>query len=322
MKKTHITWLSIIAFALLTISGCQLTQIEEQSICLPESSSQIEAVTIPPNPAKATVVVMDSYYEKHLVEGGIYSPNDYEIQGKLRGGMVPHHQLASDMMAGFFKLAGEHKEDYDTVIIVAPSHFPENANSDIVTSTAHWNSPYGMVTTNTTIVERILANSQIGAENNPYAVATDHGGAGLVPFVANYLPDAQIAVFNLANNLSKERLEVFRSTIGEICQNERILLVVSVDCSHYLSPQKAEKKDVDTAQSIETFDISKIMGYTDENIDSPQALTTLLVSAMANDWGLTRLDHANSSDKLPHGLSDSIYFEGVTSYYVYGATTG
>ena len=103
-------------------------------------------------------------------------------------------------------VAAAQEQPYDTVILVSPSHFPENCGSDVVTATAGWNTPYGPLAADRSVADALLQDAVIAAEDNRDAVESDHGAAGLVPFVRRYLPEAKLVVCLLSNRLSRERL--------------------------------------------------------------------------------------------------------------------
>lgn len=259
------------------------------------------------------------YYEEEQFYQGISAPGQYAVDGNLFGGMVPHHLLATDMIAGFFSLAEQNKGSYERIILVAPSHFPENCQSDVVTASAGWDTPFGRLEQNEEMVSAILENQLIAAEDNPSAVQADHGIGGLIPYVAYYLPDVRVGTVLLSNKLSQERLREVGGELAELCGDGRTLLVVSVDCSHYLMPEEASRNDVETARAIEEYDFEVIRRFTDNNVDSPQSLFVLLTAAQRMELSLKRLDHSSSAEKLPHALSNQIYYEGITTYYVYAA---
>jgi len=259
------------------------------------------------------------YYEREQVQGGISAPRDYALEHPLVAGMVPHHLLASDMIAGFFRLAARREQRVETVLLVSPSHFPARCGSDVVTATAGWSTPFGPVETDRRIAEALLQNNVIAAENNPDAVEYDHGAAGLIPFVRHYLPEAKVAVVLLSNKLSAKRLDEVCGELEALCADGGILLVASADCSHYLMPREAALRDEETARAVEEFDLARIAGFSDSNVDSPQALTALLATARSKDAAMYMLDHSSSPEKLGLSLSSSAYNEGITTYFVYAA---
>lgn len=72
------------------------------------------------------------YFDQAQVEGGFRDAPDYQLPGKLTAGMVPHHLVASDMIAGFFQMAGAQESPPQRVLIVSPSHFPENCPGEVL----------------------------------------------------------------------------------------------------------------------------------------------------------------------------------------------
>ena len=257
------------------------------------------------------------YYEHDRFLPAVTAPPKYTVNGVVLAGLVPHHLLASDMIAGFF--AAVNNKNFDRVLIVAPSHFPENCRSDVVTALADWETPFGISLASREIIGLILGDELLQAENNPAAVEYDHGVAGLVPFVKYYLPDAEIAVCLLSNNLSVEKRTQAVQLLGDAAEFGRTLLVASADFSHYLTPSLSELRDAETATAIEAFDYERIRRFKDSNIDSPQTLETLLAYTERRGLSLSQLDHSSSNQKLPFGDSHPIYYEGVTTYFVYAA---
>lgn len=258
------------------------------------------------------------YFDQAQVEGGFRDAPDYQLPGKLTAGMVPHHLVASDMIAGFFQMAGAQESPPQRVLIVSPSHFPENCPGEVLTALAAWDTPYGKVEPDRETIGRILESQEIVAVDSPSSVEWDHGAAGLIPFIKYYLPRAEVSVCLLANTLSSQRLEAFQQ-LAEKLSREGVLVVASADCSHYLTPAQAVPRDAETAQAIECFDYSRILKFTDSNIDSPPSVTTFLRAAEATSASLVQLDHSSSPEKLSQGPNNSIYADGITTYFVYGA---
>jgi AmmeMemoRadiSam system protein B len=260
------------------------------------------------------------FYERELFLRAMAAPKPYDGgSGKLRGGMLPHHLVASDMIAGFFSRAAKEPEPYDAVLIVSPSHFPENHEGDIVTALADWATPFGDVACAEPLVDALLGVPGFSAINSPAAVEQDHGAAGLLPFVRYYLPDTPVACALLTNRLNRGELAAFRETVAGLCAESNVLLIASIDCSHYLAPEEAAARDAETAQAIAETDFDRILSFGDANIDSPQALTTLLEAVAAQNVELELLDHSSSAEKLPYSGANPIYKDGVTTYYVYAA---
>ena len=241
------------------------------------------------------------YYEPERFLAATASPPQYDRSSGLLAGMVPHHLLASDMIAGFFNIAA--KGDFERVVIVAPSHYPEECGQDVVTALADWVTPTGTVRCDREATGQLLSNKFVSAEDNPPALEKDHGVAGLIPFVKHYLPNAKVMVCLLSNRLTEERRAEASRLLRELCANGKTLLVASVDCSHYLGPEEAAAMDEITAAAIESFDLKTVMTFGDSNIDSPQTVSVLLELAADQQLTIKRLDHSSSAEKQPQAYS-------------------
>lgn len=274
------------------------------------------AVTAPP------ALLVNPYYDVELVSSGCAAPEDYAVTGRLQAGMVPHHLLATSMIAGFFALAAEQNSQtpYDAVLLVAPSHFPENCGSDVVTAQLGWDSGIGLLQPDLPLAQAILADSTVAAEDNPAAVQADHGVAGLTPYLARYLPELPVTVCLLANGLSQTRLNAFQDLVAQQAAQRRILVVASADCSHYLTPSRAAPRDAQTAEAILTGNRKAILGFSDQNVDSPQSVTTMLRIAQELDTLPVQLGHSSSAQQLPLLPGSTAYIEGITTYFVFAVT--
>lgn len=285
---------------------------------LPVGLSEMEVPTTsarPDPPAPPPTVYLDSlYYEKTSFYTGLGNAGVYSVQGDLVAGIVPHHLVASDMIAGFFAMAAQ-QPAYDGILIVSPSHFPENCGSMVVTAQAGWNTPFGTVAPYTPLIDKLLSDSVLDAENNPAAVELDHGAAGLVPFVKHYFPDTPLAVCLVQGKTPRDRLTALWTAIEAQRGEANILVVSSADCSHYLMPREAAQRDRQTMEAIEAGQTERIFLFDDENVDSPQSVNTFLT--VAQQAQVVRLDHSSSDKKLPHAIGSPVYREGTTSYLVY-----
>lgn len=304
---------AICIILILALSGC--SGAVDKTDLPPESVSDLERSDAEHETEPQFMRTL--FFERNSFLSATMSPNKYESNGKLIGGIVPHHLLASDMIAGFFSMASDQSENFDTVLLISTSHFPENTGSLVVTSTLDWKTPYGNVKNNREISQEFIENSAIDAENNWQAVEADHGVAGLVPFVKYYLPDADIATLMIANNLDRFKLDSLSDEIAQICENKRVLLVASIDFSHYLFPDQAAVKDVETVAAIDAMDMGKIVGFGDGNLDSPQTMGVFLKLLQKSGGKIDQLDHSTSPDKLPYEITNPIFSEGITTYFVY-----
>ncbi|MEG1942198.1 MAG: AmmeMemoRadiSam system protein B [Angelakisella sp.] len=314
MKRFSLPPIAAGMAALMLMGGCAASGEGRSPLPAAPTPTVTPAPTAPPTPYIAFLDTI--YYDRASFYGGVGGACDYRVEGSLVAGMIPHHLLASDMIAGFFKAAAK-QPAYDGILIVSPSHFPENTNSMAVTAKAGWSTPMGTVQPYTELIDKLLADKVLGAENNPAAVELDHGGAGLVPFVKYYFPDTPLAVCLLQGKLPRERIAAFWEIVGEQRKEANILVVSSADCSHYLLPKEAAGHDEETIKAIESGAQEAIFFFDDENIDSPQSVNTFLEVTKQAGARAVQLDHSSSDKKLPHNILNPIFSEGTTTYLVY-----
>lgn len=260
------------------------------------------------------------YYERDAFLKSVGGAAAYAVQGELFTGMVPHHLVAADMIAGFFAMAAGQAKSYDAVVVVSTSHFTKNCNSDVVTANAGWETPYGQVPPAASAVQAVLQDVMVKAEDNPVALEADHGVGGLMPYISYYLPGVPVAGILIANTLAAERLEALRGVLAQVCAQQNVLLVFSIDCSHYLMPEEAAERDSETRRAIESFDVEACKRFTDSNVDSPQGLVLFLSAVRELGGDLNFLDGSSSYEKLSYGIQNPAYKDGITTYLVYAGT--
>jgi AmmeMemoRadiSam system protein B len=305
MTGIHRAAAVLLAAALL--AGCGFERPAPSSAAPAAAGAASEAAVKAAEPPGGGPLDSGRFYDKAQFDAAVRAPREYSCGGLLRGAMVQHHLVAADMIAGVFSHAAQDREAYDTVLILSPSHFAQNAKSEIVTATADWATPFGLAAADTVIARALLDDSALGAANDAQAVGADHGAAGLVPFVRYYLPDAKITACLISNKVSPGKLLALEEAVQKICAAKRVLLISSCDCSHGLSAAQAAQRDEMTREAIESFDFLRLARFDDRNTDSPQAVAALLFAARENGWKQTFLDRSVSSEKLPQAEQDPAY---------------
>lgn len=247
----------------------------------------------------------------------IENPELYIINETVVGGVIPHHTAASPLISGFFKAVSENTDDYDTVIIIAPNH--QGDIGDVVLSFCDWDIGYGVycdIDIENDIYQKKSDNYSMAEDDN--RVENDHSASVIIPYVNYYLPKAKAAVFLVSRTMTLENIFNFAKTLSNTIKesNKKILLVCSVDFSHYLPPYLARENDKITKQAIQDRNYAKIYNFTNEYLDSPATLITFLVylseSGIA-DGEEKFLINTDASEFLGGGISET------TTYFVIAA---
>jgi len=207
-------------------------------------------------------------------------------------GVVPHHLTAAPLIAGFFSAVGA-GDAYDAVVLLGPDHY--GTGNDITVSGADWG--HGVecgADLAAAIMDIELTDGSIIFDD---ADTTDHAVGALIPFIGRYLPGAAVAPVLINKSLSYADALMFAAALTEIigASGQNILLLCSVDFSHYLTPDAARARDAETLDAMKRYDYRQIYGFTDSNADCRAALIVFLYFLATNGFEFTVLDHADAS---------------------------
>lgn len=218
-----------------------------------------------------------------------------ESTSSIRGGIVPHHLIAGEMISTFFKILS--REDPDIVIIIGPNHKGLGLR-EIHTGSWSWQTPFGILDGERDFVNSLVNSHTADADFN--LLEEDHSISGLIPYIKYYLPSCEVVPILLHGTLGFHRAkELGKNLMAKIeGENMKGLIIASVDFSHYLTLEDALKMDEVSIDAIGKRDYTTIMNFNNDYMDSPPSIIALL-SAM--DTG-----GANEMEILDHGNSDLI----------------
>jgi len=220
---------------------------------------------------------------------------------KVTAGIIPHHLLAADLIAEWFY--NLRASTYETVILIGPNHF-NRGDSDIIISAYDWQTPYGILPAEQAFVENLLKISDIKADEE--AVKNEHSITGEVSFIKKIFPEAKILPIILKSGTSKEEAEILADKLLSFARERKILVIASVDFSHYKDSLAAQKDDQVSREAIANYDFDKIYGL---ELDSPASIYTLLRYSQFQGAKFELLANTNSAL-----LADRPNLESTTSY--------
>ncbi len=233
--------------------------------------------------------------------------NNYD--NSIKGLVVNHHFLAGNFIAqGLCSIATDKKI---TVILLSPNHF--NHGSSVITSNYDWYTPYGVLPADKNLIQKLSENKSVSIEENPFEF--EHGIYNITPFIKHSLPNATIVPIAIEDNISQEKKELLINSIQNNLPVNSII-IASLDFSHYLTSDEADKNDNQTLSIINNLDLKNIKNLNannqPNNVDSKpgfEIFLNLMSLQKANNFNL--LAHSNSA-KLINDLS----IKETTSYIV------
>lgn len=251
---------------------------------------------------KSDINVENIQREKKLIQCKYYNAINFHISvndsdgislddKEIVGGIVPHHLLADKMIASFFKTVA--KKQPDVVVVVAPNHTGAGV-SDIHTGSWTWDTPFGELKADKTIVDYFI-DSGI-ADANFTLMENEHSISSVVPYIKYFMPDTKIVPILVSGTCGINKAIELGEKLSEQLREKSFLVIASVDFSHYLSVEEADKKDEFTKKVLLSRDILTISHMNNDYMDSPSSIITLIT--VMNNIGAKNaiiLEHNNSA---------------------------
>jgi len=251
-----------------------------------------------------------NYIEKDFISS-VNAATEKQVEqigdGAIKGGIIPHHLLAGRIIASFFKTVASINPDAELVVVVAPNH-KRFGNAKIHTGSWDWETPFGILNADDEVVSHL--ENECGAGTDFKLLEEEHSISSLVPYIKYFLPESKIVPVLLHGDLGLENSKPLGEKIESIVEGKNYLIVASVDFSHYLPVEKADKMDEITIEAIKNRDLTAISHMGNDNLDSPPSIITLLEAMnRAGADSMTVLDHSNSARITGTGAGNT------TSYF-------
>jgi hypothetical protein len=280
----------VIVMIISMLSGCAVSEVQKPS----ESSTAYQS----------SLYIQLSDFDEALFWVTL-KDKELESYRGVKGIISTHHTLASELIHDLFISIKDNQ--YDSIVIIGPDH-NSREGLKIITSDAGWSTPFGTLELNETYHKRLLAHPYMAVNNA--IMKNEHSSGAIIPYVKYYFPDASINTVAIPATLNLKESEDLGVFLSEMIDVENTLLIASLDFSHYLTVLDAYKMDEITLKAIQEKNYRKIMGFTNDNVDSPQTLIAFL--AYMDEIGCSHkilLDHKNSYDLVPAD------YHSTTSYF-------
>lgn len=227
---------------------------------------------------------------------------------RVVAGIIPHHLLAADLIADFFhNLSGE---EYQTIILLGPNHFL-SGQADLITSAYDWQTPYGILCCDRRILRELTA-ADLGLAADETAMAGEHAINSEVAFIKKTFPQAEIVPLILKPTVDAALADKLARALFKISQEKKILVLASVDFSHYQTSVKAQQDDQASIAVMTDFVFDQIYQMA---VDSPPTIYTVLKFSRLSqaDFHLQKNSNSALLSNQPDLPSTTSY---VTGYFV------
>lgn len=223
----------------------------------------------------------------------------------VRGALVNHHALASDLLRALFHRIGACRPDLKRIVILSPDHFFQGRTS-ITTGSVRYTWKNTTVSSDATAMER-LVRSNI-ATSDPRLFQTEHGVGALMPFLAETFPRVTIVPIVIRPDIPMHEAERLSAELKTLLDKDTLLLVSS-DFSHYLPERIAFQKDTQTLRALHRSALSFFWTAKDDHLDFGKGLWIALRTLSPRQFEV--LNHSISSRYGGPSAYTTTYVTGV-----------
>lgn len=241
----------------------------------------------------STAEELDKQLDLAMAEASTLGP-DYSELG-IAAMIVPcggYTYTAETSAAAFQKVMGR---KYERVIVIGTSHFI-SLNGFGLTEKSVYQSPFGDVQIDLEFVEKLKTDFNFSV--NEMAFVKEYSIELQIPFLQKYLKDFKLVPIIMGSRV--DYVEVAARLADLI--DDKTLIVVSTNLSHYLSDEKARVVDQNTINEILARNTRSILS--DGQASALNGLALLNEVALMKEWQPAFLKYQNSSENS--GDKDSV----------------
>ncbi|MFH1030339.1 MAG: AmmeMemoRadiSam system protein B [bacterium] len=233
------------------------------------------------------------------------------VSTEIVAGIAPHHLLAADMIAKFYLNLS--CLEYDTIILIGPNHF-DAGDYDIAVSEYDWETPYGTLEADRESANAIVETGHCHVSTNEDIFRNEHSINSHAAFVKKIFPNTKFLPIILKSSLDSEQAKDLAEKIYAISKDKKILVLASIDFSHYKNSIIAQANDKTSINAIENSSFDKIYGL---DIDSPASLYAIMNYSRIRGAEFKLLNNSNSAILVekPELAETTSY---VTGYFMSG----
>jgi AmmeMemoRadiSam system protein B/AmmeMemoRadiSam system protein A len=237
------------------------------------------------------------------------------IEGTLRAIVCPHagYEFSGPVAAEAYRLLAGRA--YDTVVILGPSHYALFRGASVIAAAAY-RTPLGVVPVSPRArdwarAEPFVLEPKCLVQRPQWSKQASHAEPALgedTPETWEHSVEVEVPFLQKAlTNFSVVSIitgEVDPATLAQALAerlDNKTLLVVSTDLSHYYPYDVAREKDTRCVSAICDLDVDRMKG---EEACGRTGVLTLLHLARLKGWKATLLDYRNSGDTS--GRKDSV----------------
>lgn len=186
--------------------------------------------------------------------------------------------------------------DFETVIIIAPSHHVA-FNGCSVDESSGFETPLGTAVIDQDLVK--VLKKEPGFDYVPDAHASEHAVEVQIPFIQKALPGAKIVPVIMGSQ-DRRTIQDLAESLTRVAKSKKILVVASTDMSHFLTKKEANVLDASTIALVKTLStdvlIRKVERHENIMCGGGPVVSALLYAKKADPVQVDILQYADSSE--------------------------
>ncbi|MFH0819830.1 MAG: AmmeMemoRadiSam system protein B [bacterium] len=224
-------------------------------------------------------------WDRILAEPGIIA-----VPGSTRAVILPHHLITAPELTKIYRSLSEQFQP-KVVILVGPNHF-EKGEQNIQTCNSTYTTVRGDLKTTPKIVQEVTQKNL--AAINCQSFEKEHSIYAHATFIKEFFPTAEFVPFTLKVDTSDKEIDQLALYMNLLADKQDILVIASVDFSHYMPYSVADFHDQSSFTAIQNFDYDELKSI---EVDSPASLRAITRWAeKENLMNVSLLNHTNSQD--------------------------
>lgn len=173
------------------------------------------------------------------------------------GGIAPHHEVAEKMILDFYEQLSAIASEPKRVILLGPDHF-NSGKTPVTLCGADWETPTGTLSADRTLSDFLLDSKTAARQDEIFR--REHSITVHIPFIHKYLKNAVILPLIIQSRATDIQILTLRKQLLSFLQEGGVLLL-SMDFSHYKTPNEADAEDRKTISSIKNFTVKRGLDY-------------------------------------------------------------
>ncbi len=234
----------------------------------------------------------------------------YDPKGEVIAGILPHHDVACDYMTSFYQTVAKHNtEEPELILLIGPNHPGEGPRFQV--GAFDFISHTGVVYSDGDMI-KALSDHPLIHEGIESVFKKEHSIGIHMNYINQYFEKAKVISCIIGETRTSEGIEEVAQELVEYIQNKKVLIIASIDFSHYLTLEEANEKDVYTRALIQTTDIHTMSSLSNDYIDSPSSYVLLieLLQQLGVDYTCDIMNHGNTAT-----ISGNLDMKETTSYF-------